>query len=190
MADRARRIYAGRLARLSLFRFLVSHLILGGARSGKSRHAEALAGESGLEVIYIATATIGDDEMAERIARHRADRPAPWQTIEEPLALASVLEENAAAERCLLVDCLTLWLSNLMQAGEQTLCRERERLLQVLPSLPGRLLLVSNEVGLGIVPDNPLARRFRDEAGRLNQAVAAECERVTFVAAGLPLRLK
>lgn len=168
----------------------MNHLILGGARSGKSRHAEQLAGESGLEVVYIATATAGDAEMAQRIARHRADRPAPWRTVEEPVRLAGALTANAASDRCLLVDCLTLWLSNLLHAGETVFASERAELLAALPQLAGRVLLVSNEVGLGIVPDNPLARRFRDEAGRLNQAVAAACERVTFVAAGLPMRLK
>ncbi|WP_303905478.1 bifunctional adenosylcobinamide kinase/adenosylcobinamide-phosphate guanylyltransferase [Thiohalomonas denitrificans] len=168
----------------------MNHLILGGARSGKSRYAEQLAGESGLDVIYVATASMGDQEMAERITRHRADRPAGWRTIEEPLALAATLQRHAASDRCVLVDCLTLWLSNLLQAGDATLDQERERLREALPHLPGRVLLVSNEVGLGIVPDNPLARRFRDEAGRLNQALATTCERVTFVAAGLPMQLK
>ncbi|SCZ57373.1 bifunctional adenosylcobinamide kinase/adenosylcobinamide-phosphate guanylyltransferase [Thiohalomonas denitrificans] len=168
----------------------MTHLILGGARSGKSRYAEQLAGENGLDVIYVATATMGDQEMIERITRHRADRPAGWRTIEEPLALAATLQRHAAPGHCLLVDCLTLWLSNLLQAGDTTLDQERERLQEALPHLPGRILLVSNEVGLGIVPDNPLARRFRDEAGRLNQALAAACEHVTFVAAGLPMQLK
>lgn len=168
----------------------MKHLILGGARSGKSRYAEQLAGESGLDVVYVATGAIGDREMAERIARHRADRPAHWRTIEEPLALATTLQGYAASNRCLLVDCLTLWVSNLLQAGDETLNQECDCLREVLPHLPGRILLVSNEVGLGIVPDNPLARRFRDEAGRLNQAMATLCDAVTFVAAGLPMQLK
>ena len=166
------------------------HLILGGARSGKSRFAESRAAELGLPVTYIATAEGRDGEMAERIARHRRERPQAWRTVEEPIALGDALECHAGPERCLLVDCLTLWLSNLLGAGERTLESERQRLSEVLPSLPGKILLVSNEVGLGIVPDNPLARRFRDEAGRLNQAVAAQCEGVTFIAAGLPMVLK
>jgi adenosylcobinamide kinase/adenosylcobinamide-phosphate guanylyltransferase len=166
------------------------HLILGGARSGKSRLAEALAAESGLEVIYIATAEAGDREMAERIARHRQERPDGWTTVEETLALGYALRTRAGPGVCIIVDCLTLWLSNLMAHGEQAMTEELEALLAALPALPGRIVLVSNEVGLGIVPDNPLARRFRDEAGRLNQAIAARCERVTFVAAGLPMELK
>ncbi|QKQ28320.1 bifunctional adenosylcobinamide kinase/adenosylcobinamide-phosphate guanylyltransferase [Candidatus Reidiella endopervernicosa] len=165
-------------------------LILGGARSGKSALAEQRASEGGRQVIYIATAEAGDEEMAERIAHHRERRPEAWLSIEEPLALAAVLAENAAADRTVIVDCLTLWLSNLMAADEARLNDEREQLLRLLPSLPGRVVLVSNEVGLGIVPDNPLARRFRDEAGWLNQRVAEHAARVTFVAAGLPMILK
>ncbi len=165
-------------------------LILGGARSGKSALAERRAVESGLEVLYLATGAAGDAEMEARIAHHRARRPEHWLTLEEPLALAAALEGNAAAGLCIVVDCLTLWLSNLLGAGEARLEQEREALLAGLPALPGEILLVANEVGLGIVPDNALARRFRDEAGRLNQRLAECCERVTFVAAGLPLTLK
>ncbi|NMG64646.1 bifunctional adenosylcobinamide kinase/adenosylcobinamide-phosphate guanylyltransferase [Azoarcus indigens] len=176
-------------------------LILGGARSGKSRHAETLAAASGLAVTVIATATAGDAEMAARIRRHQADRPAGWRTVEAPLALAAALRAEAAADRCVVVDCLTLWLANLLAGAEKLpepaeadqlplFRREREALLAVLGSLPGRILLVANEVGLGLVPETPLGRLFRDEAGRLNQAVAAICPRVTFVAAGLPLVLK
>lgn len=165
-------------------------LILGGARSGKSALAEQRASEGGRQVVYIATAEAGDEEMAERIAHHRERRPEAWLSVEEPLALAAVLAENAAADRAVIVDCLTLWLSNLMAADEARLNDEREQLLRLLPSLPGRVVLVSNEVGLGIVPDNPLARRFRDEAGWLNQRVAEQAARVTFVAAGLPMILK
>jgi len=166
-------------------------LILGGARSGKSALAERLAMESGLAVSYIATAEALDDEMAARIARHRADRPQGWRTVEAPRALAFALAYEAAPERCLIIDCLTLWLTNLMLAEDAALLeRERAALLEALPRLPGQILLVANEVGLGIVPDNALARRFRDEAGRLNQAIAALCDHVIFVAAGLPLTLK
>lgn len=165
-------------------------LILGGARSGKSALAERRALDSGLAVTYVATAESGDGEMAARVAIHRERRPAAWHTIEAPIDLAGALTRSAAAERLLLVDCLTLWLSNrLLQDAEDAEHAIRE-LVEVLPGLPGRQLLVSNEVGLGIVPDNALARRFRDFAGRLNQDVAAICDHVTFVAAGLPLTLK
>lgn len=163
---------------------------MGGARSGKSALAQQRALESGLNVIYLATAQANDEEMVARIARHRAERPAEWGLVEEPLALADALKAHAAPHHCLLVDCLTLWLSNLLSAGEEQLDRETRRLLDTLPSLPGSVVLVSNEVGQGIVPTNPLARRFRDEAGRLHQAVASCCDRVTFVIAGLPLILK
>ena len=167
---------------------MTPELILGGARSGKSALAERRAVESGLEVVYFATAAPGDEEMAQRIARHRARRPAHWRTVEVPLDLASALRAEAAAQRCLLVDCLTLWLTNLLLGPG--LEPQREDLLAALPALPGRVILVSNEVGWGIVPINELARRFADEQGRLNQAVASVCSRVTLVAAGLPLELK
>ena len=163
-------------------------LIVGGARSGKSSLAERRAAESGLAVAYIATATIGDGEMAQRIAHHRERRPAHWRTVEEPLHLADALRSEAAPGRLLLVDCLTLWLSNLLLGPG--LEPERGRLLEALGDLPGRVILVSNEVGWGVVPINELARRFADEQGRLNQAVAAVSDRVTLVAAGLPLELK
>lgn len=184
----------------------MTELIIGGARSGKSSLAETRARESGLAVIYVATAHVdnGEDaEMARRIAHHRARRPADWATIEAPLALAATLRRQAAADTCLLVDCLTLWLSNLFFAGEAArqaeaneavecplLAGEVQALLDVLPQLPGRVILVSNEVGWGIVPMHPLSRLFADEQGRLNQRVAALCDRVTLVAAGLPLELK
>lgn len=168
----------------------MKELILGGARSGKSAFAQRQAEASGLAVLYVATAQAGDAEMAARIVHHRAERPADWGLIEEPLALAAALRTHAAPERCLLVDCLTLWLSNLLAAGDSTFEAETQALLEALPTLPGRLLLVSNEVGQGIVPDNPLARRFRDEAGRLHQAVAQHCSRVFFLIAGVPLTLK
>lgn len=169
----------------------MKELILGGARSGKSALALRRAAESGRAVTWLATAQPLDAEMAERIARHRDERPAGWRTVEEPLRLAQALGACAAADGCIVVDCVTLWLTNLMLAEDAGLLeRETAALLAVLPTLPGQLVLVSNEVGLGIVPDNALARRFRDEAGRFNQAIAALCERVTFVAAGLPLALK
>lgn len=168
-------------------------LILGGARSGKSRYAEQQAEACDAEVIYVATAEVGDEEMRERIALHQQQRPADWRLVEEPITLAAVLEGESAPERCLIIDCLTLWLSNLLLADEAQpglFERERAALVDCLPAVEGRIFLVSNEVGLGIVPDNALARRFRDEAGRLNQALAALCERVTLVTAGIPMKLK
>jgi len=167
----------------------MKELILGGARSGKSALAERLAAESGLAVVYVATATAGDAEMAARIAHHRERRPAGWGMVEEPLYLAAALQEAAAAERCLLVDCLTLWLNNVI-ADAALYRQERKALLQTLPGLPGRVILVSNEVGMGIVPLGELTRRYCDEAGRLHQELAQLCDRVSFVAAGLPLVLK
>ena len=180
---------------------MTAHLILGGARSGKSRHAETLARNSGLPVTVIVTAEALDAEMADRIRRHREDRPAAWRVVETPVALADALRDEAGAGRCVIVDCLTLWLMNLMAGADALpaplhadhlprLLVERAALLDCVPNLPGQILLVANEVGLGLVPETPLGRLFRDEAGRLNQALAAVCERVTFVVAGLPLALK
>ncbi|OHC13954.1 MAG: bifunctional adenosylcobinamide kinase/adenosylcobinamide-phosphate guanylyltransferase [Pseudomonadales bacterium GWC2_63_15] len=166
-------------------------LILGGARSGKSRFAERLAAESGLAVSYIATSQPLDGEMTERIAHHRERRPAHWTLVEEPLQLPRVLRAQAAAERCLLVDCLTLWLTNLLMLDDAArLAEERDALLECLDGLPGRILLVSNETGLGVVPLGELTRRYVDEAGWLHQAVAERAQRVTFMVAGLPMTLK
>ncbi|WP_312956040.1 bifunctional adenosylcobinamide kinase/adenosylcobinamide-phosphate guanylyltransferase [Pseudomonas songnenensis] len=166
-------------------------LILGGARSGKSRFAERLAAESGLSVTYIATSQALDGEMTERIAHHRERRPAHWALVEEPLQLARVLREQAAVERCLLIDCLTLWLTNLLMLDDPArLAEERDALLECLDGLPGRVLLVSNETGLGVVPLGELTRRYVDEAGWLHQAVAERAQRVTFMVAGLPMTLK
>ena len=164
-------------------------LVLGGARSGKSRHAEALIEASGAAAHYIATAEARDDEMRARIAKHRARRGARWTTREETLALAAVLAEEAGPGRAVLVDCLTLFLSNLLLAGRDV-AAESAALIAVLRRLDGPVVLVANEVGLGIVPDNALAREFRDHAGRLNQEIAALADRVVFIAAGLPLVLK
>jgi adenosylcobinamide kinase/adenosylcobinamide-phosphate guanylyltransferase len=164
-------------------------LVLGGARSGKSRHAEALIEAASPGALYLATAEPLDDEMALRIRQHRARRGARWTTREEPLDLAAALIEGARPERPVLVDCLTLWLSNLIVAGRDVAAASAE-LLDALPRLAGPAVLVANEVGLGIVPDNALARGFRDHAGRLNQSVAAQAQRVVFLAAGLPLTLK
>ena len=166
-------------------------LVLGGARSGKSRQAEFLAAGSGKPVTCVATATAGDDEMRQRIERHRASRPAHWTTVEEPIELASVLRANDSPNRCHLVDCLTLWLTNLLLADDPAVfTREREALLLVLSQLQGDVILVSNEVGQGIVAADPLSRRFVDEAGFLHQAIAAISDRVLFTIAGLPLELK
>lgn len=181
----------------------MNQLILGGARSGKSRHAEQIAAASGQRVVYVATAESRDGEMARRIAHHRERRPADWGCVEEPLHLAARLRELAAPDTCILVDCLTLWLSNLLfagraaaqaEAGEAVDCPlfagQTAALIDALPQLPGRIILVSNEVGWGIVPMHPVSRLFADEQGRLNQRVAAVCDQVTLVAAGLPLTLK
>ncbi|MBM3533404.1 MAG: bifunctional adenosylcobinamide kinase/adenosylcobinamide-phosphate guanylyltransferase [Alphaproteobacteria bacterium] len=163
-------------------------LILGGARSGKSARAEALmlsaAGDGG--AMYLATSEAGDAEMAARIAEHRARRGAGWSTREAPLDL---VEAFASEARPVLVDCLTLWLSNLMAAGRE-IAREGERLARAIESHASPIVLVSNEVGMGIVPDNTLAREFRDHAGRLHQRIAAIADRVELVVAGLPLVLK
>ncbi|OYD85485.1 bifunctional adenosylcobinamide kinase/adenosylcobinamide-phosphate guanylyltransferase [Azospirillum brasilense] len=164
-------------------------LVLGGARSGKSRYAEGLVTASPGPRVYIATAQIWDAEMADRVARHKEDRGPGWTTVEEPLDLPGALRRHAGAGTSVLVDCLTLWLSNLMMADADVPARSAE-LLATLADVEGRVVLVSNEVGLGIVPDNALARRFRDHAGRLHQDIAAVAQRVAFVAAGLPLLLK
>ncbi|MGE8358962.1 bifunctional adenosylcobinamide kinase/adenosylcobinamide-phosphate guanylyltransferase [Pseudomonas sp.] len=166
-------------------------LILGGARSGKSRLAERRAAESGLAVTYIATSQPLDGEMSARVRQHRERRPAHWALVEEPLELARVLREHAAADRCLLVDCLTLWVTNLLMLEDDArLQAERDALLAVLADLPGRVILVSNETGLGVVPMGELTRRYVDEAGWLHQAVAERCQRVVFTVAGLPMLLK
>ena len=164
-------------------------LVLGGARSGKSRLAEAIVTRSGFERVYLATATAGDAEMEARIAEHRRRRVGPWITVEEPQALEAALTTHAAEGRAVLVDCLTLWLTNLLLAAADIEARTAA-LAATLRELPGLVVLVSNEVGLSLVPETPLGRRFRDAQGLLNQATAAVCDRVLFVAAGLPIALK
>lgn len=164
-------------------------LVLGGARSGKSRHAEALVESQPGACLYIATAQPGDAEMAARIQEHRKRRGARWQTLEEPLDLVGALGRAARPDGAVLVDCLTLWLSNLLGA-ERDLPAETETLVAALPNLAGPVVFVSNEVGLGIHPMNALARRFVDQAGRLHQELAAAAQSVVFMAAGLPLSLK
>lgn len=163
-------------------------LLLGGARSGKSAHAEQMATAFPPPWTYIATAQAYDDEMVERIALHRARRDDGWETLDAPLDLVGAIEGMPDGTP-LLVDCLTLWLSNHLLA-EHDLERESERLADVLGKPRGPWFVVSNEVGLGIVPDNALARRFRDAAGRLNQKIAARADRVLFMVAGLPMQVK
>jgi adenosylcobinamide kinase/adenosylcobinamide-phosphate guanylyltransferase len=166
-------------------------LILGGARSGKSRLAEKLATDSGLSVTYIATSQPLDGEMTARVAHHRERRPSEWGLIEEPVELARVLKENASPNHCLLIDCLTLWLTNLLMLEDPNrLNDEREALLHALATLPGEIIFVSNETGLGVVPLGELTRRYVDEAGWLHQALAERCQRVVLTVAGLPLTLK
>jgi adenosylcobinamide kinase / adenosylcobinamide-phosphate guanylyltransferase len=166
-----------------------SLLVIGGARSGKSRYGQTCAEQSGKQPVLIATAEAGDAEMAKRIAAHRTARGSRWRVVEEKLDLVAALHRESAKDRVLLIDCLTLWLSNLMhQAREPE--PECELLVQAIKGLKGPAIFVSNEVGLGIVPDNELGRRFRDAQGRLNQAVAAACEAVVLITAGLPMILK
>jgi len=177
-------------------------IVLGGARSGKSTYAETLAGATGRDVVYVATARAGDGEMAQRIAQHRASRPAHWTTVEETVHLGAAIAHWAAPSCVVLVDCLTLWLSNVMFAGAdafpdtgpvtlpELFDAERRALLDAIAHAAGDVILVSNEVGMGIVPMGAVSRAFVDEQGRLNQSVAAACDRAIFVAAGLPLVLK
>jgi adenosylcobinamide kinase/adenosylcobinamide-phosphate guanylyltransferase len=164
-------------------------LILGGARSGKSRTAQALAEAASITRVYIATAQALDHEMRERIAHHQAQRDGLWKTCEAPFELAKAIRLQVGPDRVVLVDCLTLWLSNILLA-EQDLDRETDQLLQAIGDAPGALILVSNEVGHGIVPSTPLGRVFRDAQGRLNQRIAEACDAVVFVAAGCPVLLK
>jgi adenosylcobinamide kinase/adenosylcobinamide-phosphate guanylyltransferase len=164
-------------------------LVLGGARSGKSRYAQARAEAHSGPLVYIATGQAFDAEMHDRIARHQDDRGPRWTTLEEPLDLAGAIDRAGETAGAVLVDCLTLWVSNLMLA-DHALDGPTAALEAAMSRCPCPLVLVSNEVGLGIVPDNALARAFRDEAGRLNQRVAAMADEVQFVAAGLALRMK
>lgn len=171
------------------------HLILGGARSGKSAFAEKLAMESGLPVTYIATAQVYDAEFGQRVEHHKIRRPAHWKTVEQPFNLGETLLAHAKAGECVIVDCLTLWLAQCIcpdceRPEHLSWGQERQALLDVLPTLQGQVFLVSNEVGMGIVPLGEINRQFQDEQGRLNQAVAQIADSVSFIAAGLPLNLK
>ena len=164
-------------------------LILGGARSGKSRYAERLVLASGLTPVYVATAEALDAEMAARIAQHRARRDKSWRTIEEPIDLVGVLLRECRSGQAVLVDCLTLWLTNLMMA-QWPVQAESTRLLELLPTRAGDLVLVSNEVGLGVIPTDAMARAFIEHAGWLHQRIAEQADVVVFMSAGLPLHLK
>jgi adenosylcobinamide kinase / adenosylcobinamide-phosphate guanylyltransferase len=166
-----------------------SLLVLGGARSGKSAYAQKLAEAHGPERLYLATAAAGDEEMAARIARHRADRGQGWKTLEEPLEIVAALLTHAQVGTVVVVDCLTLWLSNLMLAGRDP-GPALTALADVMGTLTGPVIFVSNEVGMGIVPDHKLGREFRDWQGRANREIGAACDVVIFVAAGFPLQLK
>ncbi len=164
-------------------------LVLGGARSGKSAYGERLVEGFGGPMTYLATAEAGDDEMTARIAEHRARRGNSWATIEEPLELADTLARADKPGGAVLVDCLTLWIANLM-AAKNNIPAESQRLAETLTRIDGAVVLVANEVGLGIVPDNAQARAFRDHAGRLNQTIAQVAHNVVLIAAGLPMILK
>jgi adenosylcobinamide kinase/adenosylcobinamide-phosphate guanylyltransferase len=163
-------------------------LILGGARSGKSRYAEQLAA-SASDVVFIATAEALDDDMAARIARHRADRPSYWNTIEAPLDLAGAIA-SASSGTTIIVDCLTLWASNVLFADVDRAAEKTAEWLDVASRHRGDVIVVSNEVGLGIVPDNALARQYRDLLGRMNQQVAAAADDVVLLVAGIPMHIK
>ncbi|WP_027717527.1 bifunctional adenosylcobinamide kinase/adenosylcobinamide-phosphate guanylyltransferase [Desulfovirgula thermocuniculi] len=177
-------------------------LVLGGARSGKSRFAEELAAASGPRVIYVATAAAGDEEMARRIARHRLRRPPEWQTVEEGLALEEVIRRYGHRASSILVDCLTGWVSNLLlaeglpRAGctpeekEEYILRRADGLARAAAALPARVIAVAGEVGMGLVPPYPLGRAFRDVAGEVNQLMARHAEQVYLVVAGLPVEIK
>jgi adenosylcobinamide kinase/adenosylcobinamide-phosphate guanylyltransferase len=169
--------------------FTSSLLVLGGARSGKSRFAQATAEAFPGDLVYIATAQAFDAEMTDRITRHRNERGPRWRTVEAPLDLADAIPAHSKPATVILVDCLTLWASNLMFA-ERDIPTETTALAAAIAAVPGRIILVSNEVGLGIVPDNALARQFRDVAGDINQAIARVAERAVFVVSGLPMLLK
>ncbi len=163
---------------------------LGGARSGKSRLAEQSAMNSGMELVYIATGEARDEEMSDRISRHKQQRGESWVTIEESLQLVTTLQRESRHNRCVVVDCLTLWLSNWLDYDETAWPQAQSDLLALLPMLEGKIIFVSNEVGQGVVPMNALARKFVDESGRLHQALAAQSDTVYFVVAGIPQVIK
>lgn len=163
--------------------------VIGGARSGKSRYAQVRAEETGLSPIFIATAQACDDEMGERIARHQADRGSDWRTVEAPLDLPQAIAAHSLPDTVVLIDCITLWITNLLMANRDITVAARA-LARSISLAQGPIILVSNEVGWGIVPDNALARRFRDEAGSTHQLIAAAADEVQLLVAGLAMRLK
>jgi adenosylcobinamide kinase/adenosylcobinamide-phosphate guanylyltransferase len=166
-------------------------LVTGGARSGKSKYAERRARELGDRLIYIATAQAKDKEMMQRIAEHRKRRDNAWMTIEEPIELPGALLRQRGRTDCAVVDCLTLWISNLLLDGDAQMVRERvEQLVKALPRLDFHIVLVTNELGWGIVPDNALARQFRDLAGEANQRIAAAANEVVLTVTGIPMIVK
>jgi adenosylcobinamide kinase/adenosylcobinamide-phosphate guanylyltransferase len=170
----------------------MKELILGGARSGKSHYAEICAAETGLDVLYVATAQAFDNEMQLRIEQHQEQRPSHWRLIEEPINLVSVLKNNANEKTCILVDCLTLWLSNQLCSEEHKthFHKNIDNLVNTLPELPGNIIFVSNEVSMGIIPMGEINRQFVDETGRLHQRLAAVCDKVTLMVAGIPNHIK
>ncbi len=169
-------------------------LILGGVRSGKSSYAQQLAGEDGGQVLFLATAEARDDEMKHRIAKHKSSRPASWATIEEPLNLASALKSKAATSDIVLIDCITVWLSNLLlrenSVTEEKMLAEIDKLLNAYKRGKASYVIVSGEVGMGIVPEYPLGRIFRDYLGLANQRLAAKADRVVLMVAGIPVVVK
>ncbi len=165
-----------------------SELILGGARSGKSKLAEQRAIDSGLQLVYVATATAGDNEMSERIAHHQSRRDAQWLLVEEPLNLAAVLQQYCSPKYCVLIDCLTLWLSNCLH--QHCWDEQRDALLNQITASNCSIIFVSNETGMGITPMGELSRQFVDNSGFLHQTLAQHCDRVTLTVAGLPMQLK
>jgi len=169
----------------------MKQLVLGGVRSGKSKLAEKLAMDSGKSVIYIATAKAHDKEMTDRIQKHQNQRPESWQTVEEEIHLADALQQHGAADKCILVDCLTLWLTNLLMHDNPELLEiELRKLVQAVSEHKEDIVFVSNETGMGIVPLGELTRRYCDEAGLLHQQLATHCDRVIISIAGLPMTLK
>jgi adenosylcobinamide kinase/adenosylcobinamide-phosphate guanylyltransferase len=165
------------------------HLILGGARSGKSGYAESLAKQTAFDVTYVATAQAHDQEMTERITQHQLDRPNHWSTIEEPLELADVIKTHNKPNSVVLVDCLTLWLMNVMH-HELDLAQEVDEVLAALEQAPGMVILVSNEISMGVVPMGELSRRYVDNLGRLHQQIAKQAQQVTLMVAGIPMAVK
>lgn len=170
----------------------MKELILGGARSGKSHYAEVRAKESNLDVIYIATAQAHDNEMQQRIQHHQQQRPDDWQLVEEPLNLVTALNQHASETNCILVDCLTLWLSNQLcsEQHKDKVEQNIEELVAAIVKLPGKIIFVSNEVSMGIVPMGEINRQFVDNAGRLHQRLASVCDKVTLMVAGIPSHIK